>query len=887
MKRAFHLSTGRRGITRDVDRELAFHIEMRTRELVALGKSPADARREAVAVFGDLSAVRADCLTERGHRTRQRARTELMHTLWQDVRFTARTLRRAPAFTIASLLTLALGIGATTAIFSVIDGVLLRPLPYAYGDRLVHVSQPANAGAIPDVGFSPIEVTDYESQTHSFDAIAEYHTMAFTLLGRDEPLRVQTGVVSAGFFNVLGVKPLLGRTFRSGEDQPGAAPVIVLSYEFWQRALGGDPAIVGRTFTMNDRVHTVIGVLPLLPQDPDHNDIYMPVSSCPFRMSAHVLESRTARMVTLLGRLKPGVTLAHASVDVSGVAARLHRPYPGAYRAGDRLAIAAQMYRDEITRGARPTLLVLLATAAFVLLIACANVANLTLARELRREREMALRAVLGAGRRRIARQLVTESTILAVIGGALGLAVAYGLLGVLRSFTALFTPRAAEIGMDGRVLAFAFAVSALTGICLGLVPALTSRRDLASGLKEDGNASTLGGTRMRLRGTLISAQVSIAFMLLVGAGLMLRSFVNLERVDPGFDPANVLTARIDLDWAKYKTGPLVRNFEEAFIDRLSARPGVTGVAVSNASPMNEGQPNDAPFRIDGHPVGAGQTMPTMDVRIASTDYFRVLGIALVTGRAFTAMDRDTANEPVVINQTAARRYWGAANPVGARLTFDDGKSWVTVVGMVADVTQYGPAQPEMPALYAPFTLSTTSDMRVLVRTRGDPALAARDVRATVHDLDPAQPVTEVQTVAKMRGDAVATPRITMLLVGAFALVALVITAAGLAGVIAFTVSRRTREIGIRIALGAQPGGVRGMVVRQGLRLVAIGLLVGAAAALVLTRLLSRFLFEVNASDPITFLGVAALFCGIAALACLVPARRATRVDPMIALRDA
>ena len=887
MKRAFHLSAGRRGITRDVDRELAFHIEMRTRELVALGKSPADARREAIAVFGDMSAVRTECLTEQGHRTRQRARTEFMHTLWQDIRFTARTLRRAPAFTIASLVTLALGIGATTAIFSVIDGVLLRPLPYAYGDRLVHVSQPANAGEIPDVGFSPTEVTDYESQTHSFDAVAEYHTMAFTLLGRDEPLRVQTGVVSAGYFDLLGVKPLLGRTFRAGEDQAGAAPVLVLSYEFWQHALGGDPTIVGRTFTMNDRVHTVIGVLPFLPQDPDHNDIYMPVSSCPFRMSPHMLTSRTARMVTLLGRLKPGTTLQQASVDVSAVDARLHHEYPDAYRANDRLAISAAMYRDEITRGARPTLLVLLATAAFVLLIACANVANLTLARELRREREMALRAVLGAGRRRIARQLVTESTLLAVVGGALGLAVAWALLGVLKSFTALFTPRAAEIGMDGRVLAFAFAVSALTGICLGLVPAITSRRDLASGLKEDGNASTLGGTRMRLRGALISAQVSIAFMLLVGAGLMLRSFVNLERVDPGFDPSNVLTARLDLDWTKYKNGPLIRNFEEALLDRLGARPGVTAVAVSNASPMNEGQPNNAPFRIDGRPIGTGQSAPTMDVRIGSTDYFRVLGIALVSGRSFTAADRDTANEPVVINQTAARRYWGSANPIGARLTFDDGKNWVTVVGTVGDVSQYGPAQPEMPALYAPFNLSTTSDMRLLVRTRGDPAFVSRDLHAIVHDLDPSQPVTEVQTLAKLRGDAVATPRITMLLVGAFAMVALVITAAGLAGVIAFMVSRRTREIGIRMALGAQAGGVRSMVVREGLRLVTIGLVIGAAAALVLTRLLSRFLFQVNATDPITFVGVAALFCGIAALACLVPARRATRVDPMIALRDA
>ncbi|MGH7647104.1 MAG: ABC transporter permease, partial [Gemmatimonadaceae bacterium] len=840
-----------------------------------------------LAAFGDVSMIRSECLTQQGHHARARARTDIMHSLWQDLRFAARTLRRAPAFTLASLVTLALGIGATTAIFSVIDGVLLRPLPYANGDRLVHVDQPASAGAVPDIGFSPMEVADYESQTHSFDAMAEYHSMAFTLLGRDEPRRVQTGVVSADFFEVLGVKPMLGRAFQPGEDQPGAAPVIVLSYQFWRRSLGSDPNVVGRTFTMNDRVHTVIGVLPFLPQDPDHNDIYMPVSSCPFRMSPKMLDSRTMRMVALLGRLKPGVTLRQASVDVAGVSSRLHHEYPDAYKPADRIGIQAAMYRDEITRGARPTLLVLLATAAFVLLIACANVANLTLARELRREREMALRAVLGAGRRRIARQLVTESTLLAVLGGALGLGVAYALLGVLVSFTALFTPRAAEITMDGRVLAFAFGVSALTGICLGLIPVLTSRRDLASGLKEDGNASTVGGTRVRLRGALIGAQVSIAFMLLVGAGLLLRSFLNLERVDPGFDPANVLTARVDLNWSRYSNGPAVRNFEETLVERLSARPGVSGVAVSNASPMNEGQPNSASFRIDGRPLGSGQTAPTMDVRIASPEYFRVLGVALVSGRLFTAADRDTSNIPVVINQTAAHRYWGGANPIGARLTFDDGKSWATVAGVVGDISQYGPAQPETPALYAPFALSTYSDMRVLVRTRGDPAFVSRELRAIVHDLDPAQPVTEVQTVAQLRGNAVATPRLTMLLIGAFALVALVITAAGLAGVIAFTVSRRTREIGIRVALGATPSSVRAMVLKQGMRFVLAGLVTGAVAALALTRLLSRFLFQVQATDPVTFLAVAALFCGIAALACLVPARRATRVDPMIALRDA
>ena len=886
MKRAFHLSAGRGATSRDVEHELAFHLEMRTRELVALGRNEADARREALAAFGDVSAVRDACLTVQGKRTRERARTEFMHTLWQDLRVATRTLRRAPAFTLASLVTLALGIGATTAIFSVIDGVLVRPLPYANGDRLVHIDQPANAGAVPDIGFSPMEVADYESQTHTFDAMAEYHSMAFTLLGRDEPRRVQTGVVSAGFFNVLGVKPLLGRTFQAGEDRPGAAPVIVLSYEFWRRALGGDPNIVGRTFTMNDRVHTVIGVLPFLPQDPDHNDIYMPISSCPFRMSKAMLESRTARMVSILGRLGPGVSLTQANADVAGVSARLHHEYPDAYKAADRIGIGAAMYRDEITRGARPTLIVLLATAGFVLLIACANVANLTLARELRREREMALRAVLGAGRRRIARQLVTESTLLAVIGGALGLGVAYAMLGVLVSFTAMFTPRAAEIALDGRALAFAFAVSALTGVVLGLIPALTSRRDLASGLKEDGTASTLGGARVRLRGALISAQVSIAFMLLVGAGLLLRSFLNLQRVDPGFDPANVLTARVDLNWSKYANGPAVRHMEETLVDRLSARPGVVGVAVSNASPMNDGQPNNASFRIDGRALGQGQTAPTMDVRIASPDYFRVLGISLVRGRTFTATDRDTLNEPVVINQTAARRYWGGANPIGARLSFDDGKNWATVVGIVGDVTQYGPAQQETPALYAPFAVSTFSDMRILVRARGDPAFVSSELRAIVHDLDPAQPVTEVQTLEQLRGNAVATPRITLVLIGAFAIVALVITAAGLAGVIAFTVSRRTREIGIRIALGAQPAGVRAMVLGQGMRLVAAGLGIGAVAALALTRLLSGFLFHVRATDPATFLAMAALFCVIAALACLVPARRATRVDPMIALRD-
>ncbi|HXE60376.1 MAG TPA: ABC transporter permease [Gemmatimonadaceae bacterium] len=887
MKRAFHLSAGRGGTSRDVEHELAFHLEMRTRELVALGRSESDARREALAAFGDISAVRAACLTVQGKRTRERGRTEFMQTLWQDLRVAARTLRRAPAFTLASLVTLALGIGATTAIFSVIDGVLVRPLPYANGDRLVHVNQPANAGAVPDIGFSAMEVADYESQTHTFDAMAEYHSMAFTLLGKGEPRRVQTGVVSADFFDVLGVKPLLGRTFRPGEDQPGATPVIVVSYEFWQRALGGDPGIVGRTFTMNDRVHTVIGVLPFLPQDPDHNDIYMPISSCPFRMSKAMLDSRIARMVTILARLEPGVSLARASADVAGVSARLHHEYPDAYKAADRIGIGAVMYRDEITRGSRPTLIVLLATAGFVLLIACANVANLTLARELRREREMALRAVLGAGRRRIARQLVTESLLLALIGGALGLAVAYAMLGALVSFTAMFTPRASEIAMNGRALAFAFAISALTGVVLGLIPALTSRRDLASGLKEDGTGSTLGGARVRVRGALIAAQVSIAFMLMVGAGLLLRSFVNLERVDPGFDPANILTARVDLNWTKYKNGPAVRTFEEALVGRLAARPGVTGVAVSNASPMTDGQPNNASFRIDGRPIGAGQTAPTMDVRIASPDYFRTLGIALVSGRTFTAMDRDTANEPVVVNQTAARRYWGGANPIGARLTFDDGKYWATVVGIVGDVTQYGPAQQETPALYAPFAISTFSDMRVLVRTRGDPAFVSSELRAIVHDLDPTQPVTEVQTLEQLRGNAVATPRITLVLIGAFAIVALVITAAGLAGVIAFTVSRRTREIGIRVALGAQPSGVRAMVLGQGMRLVAVGLVIGAGAALALTRLMSGFLFHVRATDPATFFGMAALFCGIAALACLIPARRATRVDPMIALRDA
>jgi predicted permease len=785
---------------------------------------------------------------------------------------------------LVSVLTLALGIGANTAVFSMIRGVLLRPLPYQDGERLVHLRQPASLAGVENARFSVPELADYRDRSRALQSIVEYHSMPFILLGRGEPRRVQTGVVSANYFDVLGVRPLLGRGFRRGEDQPAAEPVLVLSYTFWKNRLGGDPGIVGRTFEMNDRIHTVVGVLPAVPQYPADNDVYMPSSSCPFRSNPMMLSTRSMRMLLLFGRLAPGVALAQAQSELEGIAAGLRSEHRADYPTGQGFTISAASLHDELTSRARPTLLLLIGTTAFVLLIACANIANLTLARLVRRSREMALRSALGADRARLFRQMLAEGGLLALAGGVLGLGLAAGTLRLLTGFAARFTPRAGEIALDAEVLAFTLVVCVLTGLVFAILPALPSRANLVTALKE-GGAAVSGGGSHRVRAALVVAQVAVSMVLLVGAGLMLRSLLALQAVDPGYDTQRVLTMTLDLNWSRYTTNELVLGFHDRLHARLAGQPGVIATASSLTFPLDGHRRINVGFVIEGQPPAEEGAQPLGDLRSATPEYFQTLGIPLVTGRFFTPSDGPTSPNVAIVNQTLARRYWGRETAVGQRISADSGKTWITIVGVVGDVHHYGLDSEPSDEVYLPFSQLPFREGTFLVRTSADPGAMARRIGEEVLAIDPGQPLANVQTLDEVRGEALASPRLTTTLLLMFALLALCITAAGLGGVVAFSVSQRTQEIGVRMALGAGRGEVLGMVLREGLRLVVFGLALGIAAAMLLTQLMTGLLFHVEATDPITFVGMALILVLIAAVACLAPARRASTVDPMVALR--
>src|SRR4051812_43445547 len=567
-----------------MDAELRHHLELETDALIAGGMTPEAARETARRRFGSVALVKDDCRESWGMRA--------IDTLAQDVRFALRNLRKYPSYTAVVLLTLALGIGANTAIFSVVHAVLLRPLPYANGDRLIEIRQQAAKAGVANAGVSVKEVNDYRTQTDALDAVLEYHQMSFNMLGRGEASRVQTGVVSANFFDVLGVQPILGRTFRADDDSPNAPAVLVLSHAYWRNTLGGDPNIVGRTFELNDRIHTVVGVLPAIPQFPQSDppdDVYMPPSACPFRSNPQTIENRNARMLTAIGRLKPGATLERAQRDLAVVTQRLSAEYPDSYNAKNTgFQASAFSVHDELTRQARPTLLILLAVSGFVLLLVSANIANLALARVIGRERELALLSALGAGRGRIARQLLTESTLLAVAGGALGLLVGWLVRDLLVAFTARFTPRAEEIAIDGTVLAFTGAVSIFTGLLFGLLPAFTRRSEASV---KDSGQRTVGGGRLGARNALIVAQVAISFVLLVGAGLLVRSFIKLQQVDAGFRTDRVITALVSLDFVKYNTPVLRRAFFTSVLDKVSAEPGLESAAFGISVPLDQAAP--------------------------------------------------------------------------------------------------------------------------------------------------------------------------------------------------------------------------------------------------------------------------------------------------------
>jgi putative ABC transport system permease protein len=810
--------------------------------------------------------------------------------LQQDTGYALRTMRKNLGFTSLAVLTLALGIGANTAIFSVVHGVLLRPLPYSQGQQLVFLRQQAQKEGIDDTGFSVHEIEDYRQQNQSLAGLVEYHAMSFILYGHGDPDRVRTAVVSANYFNLFGVSPLIGRTFLTDDDKLGAPPVLVLSYEYWKNKFGSDPDIVGKTFEMNDKVHTVVGVLPPVPQYPVESDVYMPISACPFRSSKMMMDNRDMRMMEVFGRLKPGVSLPQAAADFSTIAGRLKAEYPKSYPDSMGYSAITTALREELTREARPTLLVLLAAAGFVLLIACANVANLTLARMSQRERELAVRTALGAGRSRLLRQLLTESFLLALCGGVLGLVAAYSSLNLLTEFASRLTPRAREIRIDLGVLAFTLIAALGTSIVFGTISALFSRINLSSGLKEGSTGSGAGQQRNRMRGVLIVSQIAFSFMLLVGAGLMLRSLYKLQQVNPGFIPQRVLAMRTTFSFSKYGNNEQFAQIVKKLLDRVQSEPGVLSAAASSGYPLEpeliSAGPSafSGPFQIQGRDLGPGEAPPVGGQFSVTSDYFQTLGIPLKEGRNFADTDTTKSELVVIINEAMKHQFWANEDPVGKRVSGDNGQHWATIVGVVGDVREFGLNHAPSPEFFVPQSQGANPSV-LLIKTAAEPGSIARQITRAVHEVDSQTAVTHVMTLEQARYESMAPPRVTASLLGLFAALALLIAASGIGGIMALTVSQRVREIGIRIALGAQPSAILRMILGQGLLLAILGLGIGIAGAVSLRGLVKSLLFGVTPADLMTFTTVGIVLGGAAILASYLPARRAATIDPIDALR--
>jgi putative ABC transport system permease protein len=815
---------------------------------------------------------------------------EHLAMLGQDSRFALRMMRKNLGFTIAAIIVLGLGIGANTAIFSVVNAVLLKPLPYEHGERLLMLNQRTASGA--GIGRSSVpELNDYRRQNQSLDGVVEYHNMQFILLGRSEPERVETGVVSWNFFDLFGVKPLAGRMFDPDDEKSGAPAVLLLSYEYWQRSFGGDLAVVGKVFRMNDKPHTVIGILPPFPQYPQENDVYMPSSACPFRSDPETIANRQGRMLRLFGRMKPGIKPAQAQADLSTVAASMQHEYPDDYSKDTIAKVEATPLKTELTRDAKPTMLFLLCAAGFVLLIACANVANLNLARMVRREREMGLRAAMGAGWVRLFRQLLTESFLLAVGGGLLGLFLATSGLQLLTAYVARFTPRAHEVHIDAQVLFFTLAIAGLVSIVTGTAPALSRRRDLITSLKEGGTQATLGAVGGKTRSALIVAQVAVSFLLLIGAGLTVRSLINLQRVDAGFHPENVLTMQVSLDFTRYMDQSMdgsnrkMLGFADSLLEKIQAMPQVTSAAISGEFPLDKSPAFNNQFVIEGRQGDASEGKPTAEFNTVSPHYFRTLGIPVFSGRTFDGRDRPDKPRVAIVNQTLAQRYWHGQDPIDQRISFDDGKTWTQIVGVTGDVRERSLDQAPTGFIYVPYAQYPQMAPSLIARTQGDPMNIARAVVQHLYEVDSNQPAGRIQSLQQVRADSIVAPRLTANLLGLFALLALAIATAGICGVMALSVSHRVHEIGVRMAIGARPSEIVLMILRQGMTLAALGAALGAAGALALTRALKSFLFGVTPTDPATFGLVAAVLAAAALAACYIPARRAAQVDPLRALR--
>ncbi|MBV9772848.1 MAG: ABC transporter permease [Gemmatimonadetes bacterium] len=802
-----------------------------------------------------------------------------MDTLLQDLRYGLRALLRSPGFAVVAILTMALGIGASTAIFGVVDAVLLRPLPFPEPERLVRIRGVGESGGEGNVSVPNFE--DWRAMSRSFEEMGIGTQWPVNLTG-DSPERVGGAVVSSGFFRTLGVRPALGRTFLPGEDRVGGPRVVVLAHDLWRRRFGGDPGVLGRTLQLDGEGFTVVGVMPAdfhPPFQERETALWKPIG---FRMTAGSADERSSAYFQVVGRLRPGVTPEQAREEMRAVARRLEERYPQADRG---LSARVQPLHEAVAGDLRPALLVLLAAVGCVLLIACANVASLLLARVAARRREMAVRGALGATRVRIARQLLTEALLLSLLAGALGVLLSVWGSQLLVALSPFDLPGLVDVGTDWRVLAFALAASLGTGVLFGMIPAVhASRADLHGAIKEGARGSS-GGRHVTARALLVVSEVALALVLLCGAGLLLRSFALLRRVDPGFDPAHVLAVDLVLPQSRYTTSEAQAALYRRVLDNLRAIPGVASAGATTTLPLSGDQLSSG-FIVEGRETPAPGASHEAGLDMVSPDYFRTLGIALRRGRAFT--DRDGAKAPsvVVVNETLARRYFPGTDPVGERIRLDGSDQPSEIVGVAADVRHRALGTEAPPTVYVPFEQSALPFATLVVRTAADPEAFAGAARRAVLAADPHQPVSRVRSMSQVLAGSVAEQRFNLLLLGAFAAAAMTLAAIGLYGVMAYSVAQRSREIGIRMALGAAPRDAVRLVVGEGIRLALAGGVLGLVAAAAATRLLASLLYRVTPGDPWTFAAVVALLGGTALLASYLPARRATRVDPMVSLRS-
>ena len=807
-----------------------------------------------------------------------------MDTILQDLRYAVRTLTANPGFTLIAVIALALGIGANSSIFSIVNGILLRPLDFPEADRLVrveevHAGQPAG-GQVTYANFNDLD-EGLDRDSSSFQSLGASRLWSFNLTEGSEPEQVQGAQVSRQLFDVLKVSPLQGRLFTAAEDQPGGEPVVVISYGLWQRRFGGDPDLVGKTVRVSDVSPTVVGIMPPGFTYPNASQLWAPLVP-----GGSLRNNRRSHLLTVVARLRDGATTARAASETEAVASRISDQYPGV---DPDLSMRAVGLQEQIVAPIRPALLVLLVAVGFVLLIACANVANLTLARAVAREKEMAIRAALGAGRWRLIRQTLTESLLLAAGGGLLGLLLTVWSLDAIKGLNVSRAssdniPRLSDVSLDWRVLAFTLAISLLTGVLFGMAPAFRlSNVALAGSLKEGGRATSTA-SRNRLRHALVIAEIAMSLVLLVGAGLLVNSFVRLSQVHPGFDANNLLTMYLFLSPTKYTQGAQQSQVIGQILEGVRAVPGVRAASVVNALPIQNAI--STTFDVRNRPAPDGQEYAA-NIEVIDPDYFATMGISLLHGRSFTRQDGAGAPQVMIISETMARRHFEGEDPLGQHITMRDWGPPLTgeIVGIVADVKANGVDQETRPMIYWNHPQFPQIFNNLVIRTEGDPMNVVAGVKNQIWSVDREQTISTIRTMKDWLTDSVAQRRFNVILLAVFAAVALLLAAVGIYGVMAYSVTQRTHELGVRMALGAQQSDLLRLVLGQGMRLAFVGIAVGLGGALALTRLMAGLLFGVGATDPMTFAAISSLLLSVALLACYLPARRATKVDPIIALR--